>query len=336
MLILFALVAIPIVASATTSIKMSYNGAPSEKDNAVHFFATCFKQIVEKETNGTVTIALLPNSQLGNEQQRMQLVMKYPIINVASFGGMEAVFPEIFATNVPFLFNSYNAAHIFFDTSPVMKKLRKEFSKQTGILLLEVIEEGGFIAFTSTTPIKSPKDFKGTKFRAMDASQIAMYEAFGATGITLPWTEVYQALKDSTVNGQMNPLTYVIIGSFYEVQDYLTLANVQYSDQFLLINNTLMSKLTANERSILRQAAHTANKHTRVFVESQVEERINYLQNKGMHIYKPTHREMDMFKKLSTPSYIEWLSKVIDREWIDQTIMDAQRANREARRRLLQ
>lgn len=336
MLIGLALVTIPIAASAATNIKMSYNGAPTEKDNAVHVFATHFKQIVEKETNGTVTIKLLPNSQLGNEQQRMQLVMKYPIINVASFGGMEAVFPEIFATNVPFLFNSYKAAHIFFDSSPVMAKLRKEFTKQTGILLLEVIEEGGFIAFTSTTPINSPKDFKGSKFRAMDASQIAMYKAFGATGTTLPWTKVYQALKDGTVNGQMNPLTYVIIGSFYEVQQYLTLANVQYSDQFLLFNNTLMNGLTTRERSILRDAAHAANKHTRVFVESQVEKRITYLRNKGMHIYKPTRNEMDLFKKLSTPSYIEWLSKVIDREWIDQTIADARRANNEARRLLLQ
>ncbi|MEZ0576302.1 TRAP transporter substrate-binding protein DctP [Halodesulfovibrio aestuarii] len=323
----FLILTIPAAALAETSIKMSYNGPPTAEDNAVHVFATHFKEIVEKDTNGTVAIELFPNSQLGNEQQRMEQVMTDPMINVASFGGMETVFPEIFATNVPFLFDNYKAAHIFFDSSPVMAKLRKEFRERTGIQLLEVIEEGGFIAFTCTKPIRSPKDFNGLKFRAMDASQVAMYEAFGATGTPIPWTEVYLALKTGVADGQMNPPTYIIIGSLFEVQNHLTLANVQYSDQFLLANNAMMEKLSEKERSAVLAAAKKANQLTREFVESQVESRINFLQEKGMQVYRPTPEEMKAFKDLSTPSYIAWLSKQINREWIDQSIADAQRAN---------
>lgn len=325
------MLAIPAAALAATSIKMSYNGPPTAEDNAVHVFATHFKEIVEKDTKGTVTIELFPNSQLGNEQQRMEQVMTDPMINVASFGGMETVFPEIFATNVPFLFDNYKAAHRFFDSSPVMEKLRKEFRKRTGVQLLEVIEEGGFIAFTCTKPIKSPKDFKGLKFRAMDASQVAMYEAFGAAGTPIPWTEVYLALKTGVADGQMNPPTYIIIGSLYEVQNHLTLANVQYSDQFLLVNSAMMDKLTEKENSAVRNAAKKANKLTRTFVESQVEHRIKFLEEKGMQIYRPTPEEMESFKKLSTPSYIAWLSQHINQEWIDQTIADAKRANDEVK-----
>ncbi|WP_243547012.1 TRAP transporter substrate-binding protein DctP [Pseudodesulfovibrio tunisiensis] len=329
LLCLVLMLAIPTAALAGTSIKMSYNGPPNKDDNAVHYFADTFKNLVEKATDGQIAINLFPNSQLGNEEQRMEQVMSGPIINVASYGGMQTVFPEMFATNIPFLFDSYKAAHVFFDSSAFMDKARKTMRERTGVELLEVVEEGGFLAFTSNKPIHSPADFKGLKFRAMDTSQVAMYEAFGAAGTPIPWTEVYLALKTGVADGQMNPPTYIIIGSLFEVQKHLTLANVQYSDQFLLINGELLDSLNADQRDALEKAAHEANVKTREFVESQVDERISFLESKGMISYAPNADEMAQFKKLGSPSYIDWLKVQIDQSWIDLAIRDAAKANSE-------
>ncbi|MFV0421765.1 TRAP transporter substrate-binding protein DctP [Oleidesulfovibrio sp.] len=328
--VLMALVlalAVPVAAMAATTVKMCYNGPPSLEDNAVHAYASTFKELVEKASAGAIIIDLYPNSQLGNEQQRMEQVMTGPMINVASFGGMETVFPEMFATNIPFMFESYAAAHKFFDSSSFMEKANKELRSRTGIELLAVVEEGGFIAFTSKKPIKSPADFKGMKFRAMDASQVAMYEAFGASGTPIPWTEVYLALKTGVADGQMNPPTYIIIGSLYEVQEYLTLANVQYSDQFLLINGEFLDSLSAADQQLVRKAAHEANVKTREFVESQVDDRVKFLADKGMKVYTPNAEEMAQFKALGSPSYIKWLSGQIDQSWIDHAMEDAKKAN---------
>ncbi len=310
-----------------TTIKMSYNGPPNLNHNAVHAYATTFKELVEKKTDGQLLIELYPNSQLGNEQQRMEQVMSGPMINIASYGGIETVFPEMFATNIPFLFNSYEAAHRFFDNSQFMVKARKELLNRTGVELLAVVEEGGFLAFTSNKPVHSPKSFKGMKFRAMDASQVAMYEAFGASGTPISWTEVYIALKTGVADGQMNPPTYIIIGSLYEVQKHLTLANVQYSDQFLLINEALMKKLSAKQQEAIRKAAKTANDKTREFVESQVEKRIGFLAKKGMTVYRPTKEEIQEFKDLGAPSYVKWLQKKIDQSWIDLAAQCTEMAN---------
>ena len=318
---------LPVSALASTSIKMSYNGPPSEKDNAVHYFSVTFKELVEKATGNDLKIQLFPNSQLGNEEQRMEQVMSGPMINVASYGGLQAVFPEMFATNIPFLFDSYKAAHHFFDGSSFMDKARATMRERTGIELLEVIEEGGFLAFTCDKPIHSPADFKGLKFRAMDASQVAMYEAFGASGTPIPWTEVYLALKTGVADGQMNPPTYIIMGSLYEVQKHLTLANVQYSDQFLLINNELLQSLSAKQRKALKAAAHEANVKTRNFVESQVEDRVKFLESKGMISYTPTAEEAAEFKSLGSPSYVNWLKDQIDVSWIELALEDAKKAN---------
>ncbi|WP_461211520.1 TRAP transporter substrate-binding protein [Desulfocurvus sp. DL9XJH121] len=327
LMLLVLMLAIPASALAATSVKMSYNGPPSEDDNAVHYYAVTFKSLLEKATNGGITVTLFPNSQLGNEEQRMEQTMSDPIINVASYGGLQTVFPEMFATNIPFLFDSYKAAHVFFDGSKFMDKARKTLRERTGIELLEVVEEGGFLAFTGTKPIHSPASFKGLTYRAMDTSQVAMYEAFGASGVPIPWTEVYLALKTGVADGQMNPPTYIIMGSLYEVQKHLCLANVQYSDQFLLMNGALLDSLSAADRKAVRAAAREANAKTRLFVESQVEKRVEFLASKGMEVYRPTVADMGQFKALGTPSYVKWLKEQVDQEWIDLARSEAQKAN---------
>src|SRR6056297_4350085 len=211
-------------AQESMNVKMSYNGPADVETNAVHEYAVNFKEFVEMGTNGRITITLYSDSQLGNEEQRMEQTMSGSTkINVASNAGMVSVYPEIYAATIPFMFESFEAAHKFFDSSEYWEMTQAEFEEKTGVALLEAVEEGGFLAFTNNQKeIQSPSDFEGLKFRGMDPGQIALYESFGASGTPIPWTELYMALQTGVVDGQMNPPTYIISGSLYEVQDYVT------------------------------------------------------------------------------------------------------------------
>ncbi len=318
------------------TIKMSYNGPADEVNNAVHYYAVNFKKMVEEGTKGEIQIQLYPDSQLGNEEERMELLTKsglnQPIINVASYAGMAPVLPELYAASIPFMFDSYKAAHIFFDTGSYWTKLKDEFKKRTGAVLLEAVEEGGFLAFTnSKREIRHPKDFKGLKFRAMDEGQVTLYKAFGASGIPIPWTELYMALKTGVVDGQMNPATYVIIGSLYEVQKYMTLANIQYSDQFLVMNGDLFDEFPEENKKIVIKAAHEANVATRQMVEAQDAEQIKFLESKGMQAYTPNAQEMDAFREIGQSAYVEWLKSKVGQEWLDMALNDAKIANEKAK-----
>ena len=129
--VLFVLFASSLAFAQTTTVKMSYNGPADEVNNAVHYYAVNFKKMVEEGTKGKIHIQLYPDSQLGNEEERMELLMKsglnQPIINVASYAGMAPVLPELYAASIPFMFDSYKAAHIFFDTGSYWTKLKDEF-----------------------------------------------------------------------------------------------------------------------------------------------------------------------------------------------------------------
>ncbi len=312
------------LAGAATTIDLSYNGAPDADKNAVHLFASNLKKLVEEKTQGELELKLYPNSMLGEEEQRMEQVMNMPSLNIASFAGVSPLFPEIYVSAIPFLFKDFDEARRFFDQGEYWKAAQEEFYQRTGTRLLAVVEEGGFLAFTNNKrPIRHPDDFKGLRFRAMDKSQVALYEAFGASGTPIPWTEVYMAMKTGVADGQMNPPMYIILGSLQEVQKYLTLANIQYSDQFLVANDQLMASLTEEQRAALTEAVEEANQINRQSVESKVEERVQFLSDKGMEVYRPTAEQLAAFQEKAKPSYVTWLQEQnIDQKWIDLALQD--------------
>ncbi|MCD6008251.1 TRAP transporter substrate-binding protein [Halomonas sp. IOP_31] len=313
------------LANAATTLNLSYNGPPDTDKNAVHLFATNLKRLVEEKTDGDITLKLYPNSMLGEEQERMEQVINTPSLNIASFAGLSPIVPEIYVSAIPFLFEDYAAAHQFFDQGDYWNKVENTLKERTGAELLGVVEEGGFLDFTnSKRPISSPDDFEGLRFRAMDPSQVALYEAFGASGTPIPWTDTYMALKTNVADGQMNPPMYIIMGSLYEVQKYLTLANVQYSDQFLIANGSWYEGLSEENRQAVDAAVKEANELNRTDVEKRVDERIQFLADQGMQVIEPTPEEMDAFRQKGQPAYIDWLREEgIGDQWIEMALEDA-------------
>ncbi|MCT7655465.1 TRAP transporter substrate-binding protein DctP [Oceanimonas sp. NS1] len=132
------------------------------------------------------------------------------------------------------------------------------------------------------------------------------------------------ALKTGVADGQMNPPMYIILGSLQEVQQHLTLANIQYSDQFLVANGELLESLTDEQRQALKDAVAEANQLNRESVEAKVEERVQFLADKGMQVYRPTAEELAQFQEKAKPSYINWLKEQnIEQKWVDLALEDA-------------
>ncbi|HFJ9857647.1 TPA: TRAP transporter substrate-binding protein DctP [Pseudomonas aeruginosa] len=313
------------LAQAATTLNLSYNGAADSEKNLVHLFASNLKRLAEEKSGGELQFKLYPNSMLGEEEQRMEQVMTGPGLNIASFAGIAPLFPEIYVSATPFMFKDAAAAHAFFDSGSYWQAAREAFRERTGTELLAVVEEGGFLNFTNgKKPFHGPADFQGLRFRAMDPSQVALYEAFGASGTPIPWTELYMGLRTGVADGQMNPTSYIILGSLYQVQKYLTLANIQYSDQFLVANGDLLTSLPAKERQALLDAAAEATRLNREAVAAQQERDLAFLKEKGMQIIQPSADDLAAFREKGQPSYLAWLkTQDIEPRWTEMAFRDA-------------
>ncbi|SUA64870.1 TRAP transporter substrate-binding protein DctP [Oligella urethralis] len=300
-------------------VNLSYNGAPDAEKNAVHAFAADLQALVKEKTGGAIELKLYPNSMLGEEEARMEQTMTTPSLNIASFAGVSPLVPEVYVSATPFMFKDFATARQFFDEGKYWSMVSEALEQRSGLKMLAVVEEGGFLAFTnSKKAIASPDDFKGLRFRAMDPSQVALYEAFGASGTPIPWTEVYMALKTGVADGQMNPPMYILLGSLHEVQKYLTLANIQYSDQFLVGNAKMIEAWDEKTRSAFMEAVAEANKNARQLNEAKVEERIETLANHGMEVIRPNAEQLAAFREKSAPAYEKFLAdQKISQEFLD-------------------
>ncbi len=312
------------LAQAATAINLSYNGVADAEKNPVHLFASNLKRLAEEKSGGELQIKLYPNSMLGEEEQRMEQTMTTPGLNIASFAGVAPLFPEIYASAIPFMFKDAAAAHAFFDQGAYWQAARKEFRQRTDTELLAVVEEGGFINFTNgKRPIRKPDDFKGLRFRAMDPSQVALYESFGASGTPIPWTELYMGLRTGVADGQMNPTSYIILGSLYQVQKYLTLANIQYSDQFLVGNGEWLDGLPEASRKALTDAVAEATRLNREAIARQQEKELEFLEKNGMEVARLSDEELAAFRTQGQPAYLKWLKEQrIEPNWIDLALKD--------------
>lgn len=317
-----------IAASQAQSISLTYNGPPELEDNAVHRFAVTFKDLLELRTGGGIDVVLYPNSHFGGEEERMRLVTESTLMNVASLAGIETVLPEIHAANSPFEFDSFQAARWFFSESPFWTEARSAFHERTGSYLMQVVEDGGFLAFTnSVRAIRQPDDFKGLTFRAMDEAQVTLFQALDALTERIPWTDLPAALRDGKADGQMNPPAYILLGRLYEVQRYASLANVQYSPQFLVINGAWMDDLAAEQAAAVRRSARDANLITGIWVEALYEQRVATLADRGMEVLRPTADELALYRARVVPAFGKWLEKTVDKRWLDLARTSAASAN---------
>ena len=161
----------------------------------------------------------------------------------------------------------------------------------------------------------------------MDEGQIILYKSFGASGTPIPWTELYLALRTGVVDGQMNPAMYVLMGSLYEVQKYMTLANIQYSDQFLVANGDLFDSLSPEDQKALVDAAKRANEISRAEVEAADAAQVEQLRAKGMQIYTPSREELAVFRQRAQKPYLAWLETKVGPEELTLALDSAKAAN---------
>ena len=104
--------------------------------------------------------------------------------------------------------------------SRFMKDIRAEIGSHGVIVLSDAWFAGGMAAKGEC--ILRPKDVKGTKFRAAGPTFAAMWEAAGASIVSPPSNEIYDAFRAGVINATDTSLDSVASMRLYEVTSCLT------------------------------------------------------------------------------------------------------------------
>src|ERR1700740_2966297 len=270
---------------------------------------------IKTETNGRFELQIFPNNQLGSDTDMLSQVRS---------GGLEffTLSGLILATLVPaasingigFAFPDYDTVWKAMD-GDLGAYVRGEIAK-ANLVAMDKIWDNGFRQTTSSTkPINSPDDYKGSKIR-VPASPLwtSMFKAFDASPASINFSEVYSALQTKIVEGQENPLAIIATAKLYEVQKYCSLTNHMWDGFWFLANRRAWEKLPQDIRAIVAKNINAAGIKEREDVAKLNAGLQQDLAAKGVVFNQPTTAPFrDKLK--SAGFYAEWKGKYGEQAW---------------------
>ncbi len=109
---------------------------------------------------------------------------------------------------------------------------------------------GNTFGIFAQSPIYAPSDMKGLSFRST-GDKVAFAEACGATAISLPSSEVYEALRLSVINGSFASGTSLVTFNYGEVTKSFTPLNIMNGDSIIVMNKALYDSMSASDQAIM-------------------------------------------------------------------------------------
>jgi tripartite ATP-independent transporter DctP family solute receptor len=299
-------------------IKFAHLGPPKPFEDSIHGDAVAFKYIMEKRSGGRFQVEIYPSGTLGKEIDMLEATKNNVIqVHQASMAGLHRIYPPALLPFAPYVFRN-EAIALEVMEGPFGQKLLDQFTEKTGIKGLTIIPSTYLVITNSVRPIRTPADMAGIKFRGMDTLQVNMFKSFGASAVPVSWPETYTSLQTGVVQGQTNPAFIVSWAKLNEVQKYLTLANSQFGEQWLVCNKDWYNSLSADDKRIVRDAGRTAVATSTGLGVLLDDKAITELKEKGMQVNSLTDNEIIAFQKLARPACLEWLKTQMDPKLVDE------------------
>jgi TRAP-type C4-dicarboxylate transport system substrate-binding protein len=175
--------------------------------------------------------------------------------------------PAFSATLMPGLIRSQERAKRIND-SAFMKSIRAEIEKNGVIVLSDAWFAGGMASKGGC--IASPADMKGMRFRAAGPTFAGMWEAAGASIVSPPSNEIYNAFQTGVVTGTDTSLGTFASMRLYEVTSCLTAPG--NNALWFMYEPALMSKKSFDKLNKAQQdAVIAAGKKAQAYYEGKAD-----------------------------------------------------------------
>lgn len=295
------------------TIKLSHEVAENTSQQAG---SLAFKEYIEKESDGKIKVQVYPNGQLfGDKDVYQNLVANNVQFTQQDMSKLVGDDPRFNLVSLPFLFEDNDTAAEFWDGEKGMEILAA--LEKDGVLGLAMWPNGPKHFTNDKKPLKSPEDFKGLKFRTQGGQVLEdVFKAVGASSVTIPFTDLYTALQQGTVDGQTNTFVNIDSKKFDEVQKYMTLIGDTRVDVGFFANKEFMDGLNEETREIVDGGIKAGTDAARVAANEMADDAYEAIKERGnIEIYELSEEDIQTFSELWAPIY-EKYTPIIGEEYI--------------------
>jgi len=262
-----AAIAISGAAQAQITMKASHQfpgGKGDVRDDMVQMIA---KEM--KAANVGVDIQVYPGASLFKPNDQWNAMVNGQLdISLLPLDYASGKVRAFSATLMPGLIRNQDRAKRI-NSSPFMEDIRAEIEKHGVIVLSDAWFAGGMASKNGC--IVKPDDMQGRKFRAAGPTFAGMWEAAGASIVSPPSNEIYNAFQTGVVNGTDTSLGTFQSMRLYEVTDCLTAPG--NNALWFMYEPVLMSKKSFDRLNKKQQdAVLSAGKKAQAYYEGKADE----------------------------------------------------------------
>jgi len=289
-----AALALP-AAAANVTLRASHQfpgGKGDVRDDMVQMIA---KEV--QAANVGITMQVYPGASLFKPNDQWNAMVNGQLdVTLFPLDYASGKVPTFSATLMPGLIRSQERAKRIND-SQFMKDIRAEIEKHGVMVLSDAWFAGGMAAKGKC--LQKPADLKGLKLRAAGPTFAAMWEAAGASIVSPPSNEIYNAFQSGVINATDTSLGTFASTRLYEVTDCLTAPG--NNALWFMYEPVLMSKKTFQRLDKKQQdALLAAGKKAQAYYEGKADA----VNEETLKLFRD-HK--DKVVELSDAEYAQWI-----------------------------
>jgi len=221
---------------------------------AYDLFSARLKQL----SGGKMLVDQYPGAQLGQEPQLLQLVKSGDLdFAIVSSANTATISPQAGVMSLHFLFRSSDHVIKSLGDPKVFEAIRDMIDQTTQGIHVIGLGTQGVRNLYGKKEIRSVADMKGLKVRVQaTATEDAMFPAYGAQTVHMPFGSVYTSLQTGVVDFAENSINVYLVNRHYEVAPVISISEHEANNAILWVSDKLWQSLNAEQKKWVLAAGH--------------------------------------------------------------------------------
>ena len=298
--------ALGLAAATTVASAETWRVGLEEIEGSVQYeYAKAFKERIEEQSDGDITVQLLPYGEWGSSYSSLYDAVQGGALQLGFGSGfLGGTVPESQLMSLNFVMpaDQLETAQMLNSDAFMQSDAWQQSFRERNLVPLSALPEG-YQVWTANREIRTPEDMEGLKIRVMDNSLLrSTYQAYGASPITIAYGELYSALQQGQAEGNIQPVFAHEEMGFYEVQDYMIFAKQSQFVANFMGNLDWYEGLSDEQKDMVGE---TTDELVQVGHDIQTkfnDERLDTIKEKGdIQIIELSEDERAKFRELAKP-----------------------------------
>ncbi len=308
----------PLSSEAKTVFRLANTGGPNDDYTyGCNQFAKNLKEI----SKGEFEVRVMSNGVLGNDRVTTEMAQQGSLdFSLVGQSQLNLFIKPLLAMDLPYMVDfSKNRQFLeaFDPYDGVLYKYVDGEAQKVGLKLVMTLDTPfRSYAFTSRSGVENLASARGVKARVtMSPIEKGFVNALGMNPCPVGWTEVYTALQQGTVDGEI--INFGTFASFNraEIEDRFLLTRHNMAKIFVLMNKAKFDALTPEQQKMIIDAGRKSQMEEWTMSEEFEAKGLEYAKQHNIKLVELTDAEMAEIKKNLQPLYDEYM-KQIDPEFI--------------------